>query len=142
MSWSDLDDAVQQVRLKLLEEQAKERGAVVVDPVAWVSAVASRVAIDWHRARARDAGLRERLGARWERHPAPPEEHRVLALTVAQVLEQLSPAQRQLLALRFYADLPVREIAELLEIPEGTVKSRLPTGISALRARLSALEVN
>jgi RNA polymerase sigma-70 factor (ECF subfamily) len=45
------------------------------------------------------------------------------------------------LVLRFYADLPVRGIAEELGIPEGTVKSRLHTAVRALRARLHEDEV-
>lgn len=43
--------------------------------------------------------------------------------------------------LRFYADLPVRAIAEELGIPEGTVKSRLHTAVRMLRARLREGEV-
>jgi len=40
-------------------------------------------------------------------------------------LGQLSPEQRGLLALRFGEGLGLREIAGILSIPEGTVKSRL-----------------
>jgi RNA polymerase sigma-70 factor (ECF subfamily) len=37
------------------------------------------------------------------------------------------------LVLRYYRDLGEREIAELLEIPPGTVKSRLHAAVRALR---------
>ncbi|KAK1182132.1 sigma-70 family RNA polymerase sigma factor [Streptomyces sp. NBS 14/10] len=141
--WDQLDDGVQQVRLKLLEEQAKPGQPVIREPMAWLTAVASRVAVDWHRARTRDAGLRERLAARWSRRPPAehPEEHRVLALTVARGLEGLSAVQRQVLTLRYYADLPVRDIAVLLDVPEGTVKSRLHSAVAALRKQLHDMEV-
>ncbi len=43
---------------------------------------------------------------------------------MAEGLEALPPAQRQVVV-RFYADLSVAGIAQALEIPEGTVKSRL-----------------
>ena len=43
--------------------------------------------------------------------------------------------------LRFYADLPVRGIADELGIPEGTVKSRLHSAVRALRTRLHEDEV-
>ncbi|MEK6609106.1 MAG: sigma-70 family RNA polymerase sigma factor [Myxococcota bacterium] len=49
-------------------------------------------------------------------------------------MQALVPAQRELLALRFFADLPHDEIAEVLEIPVGTVKSRLHAAVAALRA--------
>lgn len=141
--WDELDDGVQQVRLKLLEQRAGRDRPEIRNEAAWLSVVASRVAADWHRARSRDAGLRERLAARWLRRPPAehPQEHRLLALTVADGLEQLTVAQRQVLVLRFYADLPVRDIARLLDIPEGTVKSRLHAAVGALRTLLREREV-
>ena len=56
-------------------------------------------------------------------------------------VDELPAGHRQVLALRFYADLPVRDIAEALDIPEGTVKSRLHAAVSALRTRLRESEV-
>ncbi|MYS45871.1 sigma-70 family RNA polymerase sigma factor, partial [Streptomyces sp. SID5998] len=65
----------------------------------------------------------------------------LLSLAVAQGLDELPGPQRQVLVLRFYADLPVRDIAEQLGVPEGTVKSRLHTAVRALRTRLHENEV-
>ncbi|MGW0712319.1 RNA polymerase sigma factor [Streptomyces sp. NPDC002643] len=141
--WGELDDGVQQVQLKLLETRARRSGEVIRKRRAWLSVVASRVAVDWHRARARDAGLHDRLAARWRQRPPVEhsEEDRLLALAVADGLEGLPAVQRQILALRFYTDLPVRDIARLLDIPEGTVKSRLHTAVAAIGARLREMEV-
>ena len=50
---------------------------------------------------------------------------------------KLDADQRKVLALRFYADLQLDEIAELIEIPVGTVKSRLHRAIAALRTSLT-----
>ncbi|WP_110945921.1 RNA polymerase sigma factor [Streptomyces avicenniae] len=139
--WGDLDDGLQQVRLKLLTEEAGP-GRGVRDRDAWSAVVASRVAVDWHRARAREAGLRARLAARWERHGGTehPQEDLPLALSVARGLESLSRPQRQVITLRYYMDLSVAEIASLLGIPEGTVKSRLHSAAAALRGRLTEKE--
>lgn len=141
--WSELEDGVQQVRLKWLEQQADPTREQVRDPGAWLSVVASRVAVDWHRARAREQGLRQRLSARWSHTPPVdhPEQDRVLALAVAEGLELLSGVQRQVLLLRFYADLPVAEIAAVLGVAEGTVKSRLHDAVTALGARLRERKV-
>jgi RNA polymerase sigma-70 factor (ECF subfamily) len=65
----------------------------------------------------------------------------VLSLAVARGLDELPDAHRQVLVLRFYADLSVPGIAEELGIPEGTVKSRLHSAVRALRARLHEDEV-
>ncbi|MEU5161287.1 sigma-70 family RNA polymerase sigma factor [Streptomyces sp. NPDC020875] len=141
LPWGELDDGVQQVRLKLLEERARKGGdGGIRDERAWSAVVASRVAMDWHRDRRREAGLRERLAARWTVRPPVehPQEHRALALSVADALARLTPDQRQTLVLRYYADLPVRDIARLLALPEGTVKSRLHKACAALRTVLTA----
>ncbi|WP_419664853.1 RNA polymerase sigma factor [Streptomyces sp. 2-1] len=136
-----LDDGVQRVRLKLLEERADPTRPKVRDPLAWLTVVASRVASDWHRSQSRDAGLRRRLAEHWSRPPVEhPEEQRLLALAVADELESMLPAHRQVLVLRYYADLPIREIAQLLNVPEGTVKSRLHAAQAAMRARLRQVE--
>ena len=51
-------------------------------------------------------------------------------------LAALTTEQRRVLALRYHADLDLNEIAEVLAIPLGTVKSRLHRALAALRARL------
>ncbi|NEA48366.1 sigma-70 family RNA polymerase sigma factor [Streptomyces sp. SID10815] len=138
---ADLPDGVQQVRLRLLERAASGQEAPR-DVSAWAAVVASHLAMDWHRARHRRDRLGERLAAqRPPEHTAGGEDTRLLSLAVAQGLDELPGPQRQVLVLRFYADLPVREIAEQLGVPEGTVKSRLHTAVRALRARLHENEV-
>ncbi|MGN5378695.1 RNA polymerase sigma factor [Streptomyces lasalocidi] len=132
---SDLPDGVQQVRLRLLERTANGQEAPR-DVSAWAAVVASRLAMDWHRARRRQDRLGERLAAlRAPAHPSG-EEASLLSLAVARGLDELPAVQRQVLVLRFFADLPVRDIAGELGIPEGTVKSRLHTAVRALRGRL------
>ncbi|MDP9681797.1 sigma-70 family RNA polymerase sigma factor [Streptomyces griseoviridis] len=137
---ADLADGVQQVRLRLLERAAGGQEAPR-DVSAWAAVVASRLAVDWHRARRRQERVGERLAAlRPADHPSG-EETSLLSLAVARGLDALPDAQRQVVVLRFYADLPVRGIAEALGVPEGTVKSRLHTAVRALRARLHEDEV-
>ncbi|OAH15254.1 ECF RNA polymerase sigma factor SigL [Streptomyces jeddahensis] len=137
--YADLPDGVQQVRLRLLERAAKGHDAPR-DVSAWAAVVASNLAMDWHRARRRQERLGERLASLRQEHPVV-EETRVLSLAVAKGLDTLPDDQRQVVVLRFYADLPVRGIAQQLGIPEGTVKSRLHTAVRALRARLHEEEV-
>ena len=51
-------------------------------------------------------------------------------------LLQLSEAYRTVLVLRHYEGLKFKEIAEVLEIPEGTVKSRMAEGLTRMAAML------
>ncbi|MEW2406972.1 RNA polymerase sigma factor [Streptomyces griseoviridis] len=137
---SDLPDGVQQVRLRLLERTANGHEAPR-DVSAWAAVVASNLAMDWHRAKRRQERVGERLSALRALDQPSGEDTSVLSLAVAQGLDQLPRTQRQVVVLRFYADLPVRSIAEELGVPEGTVKSRLHTAVRALRARLHEDEV-
>ncbi|AZS87302.1 sigma-70 family RNA polymerase sigma factor [Streptomyces griseoviridis] len=137
---SDLPDGVQQVRLRLLERTANGHEAPR-DVSAWAAVVASNLAMDWHRAKRRQERVGERLSALRALDQPSGEDTSVLSLAVAQGLDQLPHTQRQVVVLRFYADLPVRSIAEELGVPEGTVKSRLHTAVRALRARLHEDEV-
>ncbi len=137
----DLEDGVQQVRLRMLEHRADPARPGLRDPQTWAAVVASRIAVDWHRTRQRDERLRDRLVERWSRAPGSSEDSHVLALSVADRLETLPAELRQVLALRFYADLTVRDVAAALDLPEGTVKSRLHRAVSALRRQLHDSEV-
>jgi RNA polymerase sigma-70 factor (ECF subfamily) len=51
----------------------------------------------------------------------------------AAALDQLSPPQREVIALAYYGGLSATEIAAQLEIPVGTVKSRTAAALAALR---------
>ncbi|MVO84484.1 sigma-70 family RNA polymerase sigma factor [Streptomyces sp. p1417] len=137
----ELQDGVQHVRLRLLERAARGQEAPR-EVSAWAAVVASNWAMDYHRARRRQERLGERLAAL---HPEEPQEDgaesRLLSLAVAQGLDELPDSQRQVVVLRFYADLPVRDIADELGIPEGTVKSRLHAAVRVLRTRLHEGEV-
>lgn len=54
-------------------------------------------------------------------------------------LRRLSKKLRAVVILRYYLELPYAEIAQVLDIPMGTVKSRLDLALKALRRELEAL---
>ena len=51
-------------------------------------------------------------------------------------LRELPEAQRTVLILKEFEEMTFREISETLDCPESTVKSRLYSGLSALRSRM------
>jgi RNA polymerase sigma-70 factor (ECF subfamily) len=55
---------------------------------------------------------------------------------IQEAIDSLSPNQKIVIVLYYLADLSLKEIAYILEIPEGTVKSRLYYGRENLRQRL------
>lgn len=77
------------------------------------------------------------------RDPAPTPEEAILASEEQERLQKalaaLEPEQRRLLALRVDRELNYAQMAEILSVPEGTVKSRLARAREALRKKLSAV---
>jgi RNA polymerase sigma-70 factor (ECF subfamily) len=59
---------------------------------------------------------------------------------LGRAFERLSADDRITLGLRFWGDLPVDSIAERLDVPAGTVKSRLHNAVARLRAELQSPE--
>jgi len=52
-----------------------------------------------------------------------------------QLLQKLPQKSREVLVLRYYAELPLQEIAVILDIPLGTCKSRIHTALGLLRKK-------
>ena len=108
--------------------------------LAWMFTLAHRRAVDRIRAAqaARDRDLR--IGARDLDVPvdtvAETVEVRVEHERVHEALADLSQLQRECVALAYYDGLTQREIAERLEVPLGTVKTRLRDGMIRLRSAL------
>jgi RNA polymerase sigma-70 factor (ECF subfamily) len=63
-----------------------------------------------------------------------------IADKVSQAMGQLPDHQREVVVLFYYEEMPQKEIAAILNIPVGTVKSRLSLGLKHLRATIEALE--
>lgn len=59
---------------------------------------------------------------------------------IHRLMQELNPAQREVLILRYFEHLSMKEIAAILEIPEGTVKTRLLYGKNHLRELIDAYE--
>ena len=64
-------------------------------------------------------------------------ERRESAASVERALGLLDPRDRELLALRFLEDLKLAEVADRLEMPLGTVKTRIHRVLTRLRQELN-----
>lgn len=86
--------------------------------------------------------LRDARSRRWvgevptEELPDPGvvESDLATGLAVRRALAAMTPDHREVLVLRFYADLSERETADALRIPPGTVKSRTSRALALLAA--------
>jgi len=68
--------------------------------------------------------------------PERKAEQGELQTVVQQAIDLLSPNQKVVIVLHYLTDLSLKEIAEILQVPEGTIKSRLYYGRENLRRRL------
>jgi RNA polymerase sigma-70 factor, ECF subfamily len=117
----------------------------------WLNRIVVNRAIDWARARS----LRREVGADTvgdsplldrPREPAETAERAVpeaaaaaanpYSADVAAALGTLSPEQRAVVVLRYLLEYTPCEIARMLELPRGTVNSRLRRALDQLGARL------
>jgi len=100
----------------------------------WLHRIVVNRAIDWVRARAlrREVGAGEAIehfaGEERQNTAAP------LSADVVAALASLSPEHRAVVVLRYVLEYTPGEIARILELPRGTVNSRLRRGLDALRA--------
>ena len=136
----------------MAEEAAQEallavwRKASLFDPAratapAWIFAIARNKRIDLIRRAARFEPAEEPDPSTLQDPERPAEEifagqERDQAVRAA--LDELSPDQKEVVRLAFYEGRPHSEIAELLGLPLGTVKSRLRLAFGKLRTALGA----
>jgi RNA polymerase sigma-70 factor, ECF subfamily len=96
----------------------------------WLFQIAVNLCRDWHRSPPPEphdpAGLDAAV--------ADPSVRSVAAVDAARLLAALPAPQRAAVLLRWYHDLPEDEVAEILGCPRGTVKSRLHTAMTTLKA--------
>jgi RNA polymerase sigma-70 factor, ECF subfamily len=95
----------------------------------WLHRITVNRAIDWTRARSLRAEAEEHDVAAPER--AEPDERMLPALA------NLDPEQRAVIVLRYLLEYTPGEIAELLDLPRGTVNSRLRRGLDKLKEELA-----
>jgi len=105
----------------------------------WLMGIARNRAIDLLRSRSHQARLREQeplSGATRTPNQLDAADAVALRHGVARALEGLSAVQRQAIELAYYGGLTQVEIAEQLDEPLGTVKSRTREAMERLRVSL------
>jgi RNA polymerase sigma-70 factor, ECF subfamily len=131
---SSVDDVLQEVLIILCRKLMWLDAPEFFRP--WAYRIASRVAFRHLK--------KEKRWAEQVRNESVIEEIAAPALSpTAEFLPELlnsdalSPATRAVLSLHFQEELSLPEVAAILEIPLGTVKSRLAYGLTALRKQFN-----
>ena len=131
----EAQDAAQDAFVQAFRSLAGYRGDGTFG--AWVGRIARRIAVN----RAVSAGRRVTTDVAAAAElisdgAADPLEHVVDVEQSAQLrdaVDRLPADQRQVVALRFFQDMPLERIADETNVPLGTVKSRLHRALARLR---------
>jgi RNA polymerase sigma-70 factor (ECF subfamily) len=138
------EDLVQETLLRVLR-QGRCPAELRFKP--WLYTIATNLARDHFKSagvrRREHCGEMEEDALQRVADNAPGPEVSVLAAEqggeVREALDQLSEEYRVVIVLRFYQGFTLHEIAQALQIPLGTVKSRLSVGIHRLRDMLAPI---
>ncbi len=125
----DTNDLIQEIFVKAFLNLSSYDPAYAFGQ--WIYTIAKNTFIDYVRKRRDDLSIDNTKGE-YIRQPVAltpnPEENIISSqqrVLLDQYLEVMNPKYRQLIELRFFNDLSYEEIAERLDMPLGTVKTRI-----------------
>ena len=122
-SQTDADDVLQEVYLSAYRSFAGLKNKDAFKP--WIISIARNKCNDYFRARA--AQMEISIEELSQQELSTGRLGLSVVHTVRETLDRLGDKDKQILYLYFWKELPQTEIATLLDIPVGTVKSRLHT---------------
>lgn len=107
---------------------------------SWVLMITHRRAVDRVRSEQARRDREDRVASREHQRPSDvvseAVEHRFERQRVGRALDGLTPLQREAVELAYYSGLTHQEIAEVLDAPLGTIKTRIRDGMIRVRDSL------
>lgn len=101
------------------------------DPAGWLYTITRNKLVDLWRRQGDAAALGELAET-----VDPAQERGELRLTMHQALARVAPEQRRAIEMAYFGGLTYEETARRLEVPLGTLKSRIRSGLKTLRTVL------
>lgn len=130
--WDQAEELAQEAMARTFAAWSRIRG--YDRPAAY----ARKVLVNRHRSLLRRAVVEARHGLTSRAQEWHEPDFGGDDLVLWQALRHLPARQRTAIVLRYYLDLPEAEVARLLGVPVGTVKSLVHRGLARLRDRLGA----
>lgn len=103
---------------------------------AWLMKIASNKSIDWVRKKGVEQKFLENANNGTELMDEYPEYRQAMIRNMQIAFDQLSLKDRKIIYMHYSMELPIKDIAEKLNIREGTVKSRLFTAREHLKNKI------
>jgi RNA polymerase sigma-70 factor (ECF subfamily) len=139
---ADAQEVTQDSLMAALRSLDSYRGEAKLS--TWLYSITVNLCRNRLRARQRRERVRklfERLTTPIDDAPSQPENVIIQKQTESslfEIVQSLNEKHRLPVILRYYHDCPIAEIAQILDIPEGTVHSRLNTARKKMRNQLEA----
>ena len=132
---ADAEDAVQKTFLKayLKKDSLNDNSKLK----SWIYSIARNVCIDKQRWWKRNRTEPEEYGTDANSESSNPE----LTMTLQALIAQLPTKQREVFILRHWHGFSTKQVAEILKIKEGTVKSHLKRGVEKIKEGLLKADV-
>lgn len=138
----DAEDLTQEIFLAVYKSLGRFRGASSLS--TWIYRVAMNHCLEYRRKRRLDVVPYTdelSLAADWRDNPESTAGRAELSREVNRALQQLSPQHREVVILHELHGLTYQEVAAILDVPVGTVKSRLSNAFQRLRPLLATYVV-
>jgi RNA polymerase sigma factor (sigma-70 family) len=139
----DAEDAAQEAFVKAYRALPQFTSGLPLRP--WLLRIVANEARNRRRSAGRASGLVVRVSQdRPSVDAAPSAEAALLAsetrMSLLEAIGRLRDDDRRVIACRYFLDLSEAETAEVLDLPRGTVKSRLSRALARLRLALAATD--
>jgi RNA polymerase sigma-70 factor (ECF subfamily) len=135
----DAQDVTQETFLRAFKSIHTFRGSASF--TTWLHRIAVNTARNWIRSNRPDRELVVAPDERWHGPLDRPENvlmKRERLLEIRSALAELPPHYRETIILRHFDELSYEEIADVQQVPVGTVRSRLAKGRTLLQRRLGS----
>jgi len=138
VQWGESEDIAQEVWIKVHDQCKRYKASAKF--TTFLYTLARNKVIDRHRSNKRWQAFRDwfmgKSAYEAEQRERAESQEQPAICDLEEHLMALPEGQREVLILRTQEELSYQEIAELLQIPVGTVKSRMHLGLKALKEKL------
>jgi RNA polymerase sigma-70 factor (ECF subfamily) len=117
------EDLLQEVLLAVWQGADRFKGQSKV--TTWLYRIAHNRAVSWLRQRRKETGVDDLPDLASGDDPATHAMQKWRAVQLRRALDRLSPRHRSVLELTFFLGFSYAEVAEIVDCPVGTVKSRM-----------------
>ena len=124
-------DIVQETWLAIIKGLSKLKDTAVFPQ--WAFRIANNKCTDWLRKQHWQSKLNKQLEERMQNQPDKERNSDEKTESLRAAVGKLPPDRRALLSLRYHEGFDVAQIAEIIGVPEGTIKSRLHRTVNELR---------